>query len=172
MTVEQAIVTAIAFETRVRDVYAEAASRATDPAARRVLEVLGREEQEHLDYLESRRDEWARTGRLTPAALATAIPSPERLAEGVKRLKARLPMTPEQRAVALKTLRAAEEAEHETSGFYRTMVDTIEHPEARAMFGRFLEIEQGHAAIVAAEIDSVTGLGFWFDTREFDLEAG
>jgi rubrerythrin len=172
MTVEQAIVTAIAFETRVRDVYVAATSQATDPAARRVLEVLGREEQEHLDYLESRKAEWERTGHLTPAVLATAIPSPQRLAEGVKRLKERLPMTPDQRAVALKTLRAAEEAEHETSAFYRKMVDTIDHPEARTMFGRFLEIEQGHAAIVAAEIDSVTGLGFWFDTREFDLEAG
>lgn len=172
MTVEQAIVTAIAFEARVRDVYSEAAAVATDPAAKRVLEVLSREEQGHLDYLESRRDEWTRTGRVTPAALATAIPSPEKLAEGVRHLKTRLPMTDEQRVAALKTLRGAEAAERDTAAFYRRMVDTIQDADARAMFARFLEIEQGHAAIVAAEIDSVTGLGFWFDTREFELEAG
>ena len=39
-------------------------------------------------------------------------------------------------------------------------------------FGRFLEIEQGHQAIVRAEIDALTGMGFWFDFQEFDLEAG
>jgi hypothetical protein len=40
------------------------------------------------------------------------------------------------------------------------------------LFQRFVEIEQGHLAIVQAEIDSVSGLGFWFDMREFDLETG
>ncbi len=172
MTVEQAIVTAIEFEARVRDVYVAAAAGATDPAAQRVLEVLGREEQGHLDYLEARRAEWAATGRVTPAALATAIPSPQRLAEGMKHLKARLPMSAAQREGALQTLRRAEAAEHDTAAFYRRMVDTLQDAGAKSMFERFLEIEQGHAAIVAAEIDSVTGLGFWFDTREFDLEAG
>ena len=68
--------------------------------------------------------------------------------------------------------RRAEAAEHDTAAFYRRMVDTLQDAGAKSMFERFLEIEQGHAAIVAAEIDSVTGLGFWFDTREFDLEAG
>jgi len=37
---------------------------------------------------------------------------------------------------------------------------------------RFVEIEEGHRAIVQAEIDCVSGLGFWFDTAEFKLEAG
>ena len=44
--------------------------------------------------------------------------------------------------------------------------------EAQALFQRFVEIEQGHQAIVRAEIDSVSGLGFWFDMQEFNLEAG
>ena len=43
-------------------------------------------------------------------------------------------------------------------------------PEGRALFERFLEIEQGHVAIVQAEIDAVSGLGFWFDVQEFRLE--
>jgi hypothetical protein len=45
-------------------------------------------------------------------------------------------------------------------------------PEGQQLFGRFLEIEEAHAAIVQAEIDSVNGTGFWFDVMEFSLEAG
>jgi hypothetical protein len=40
------------------------------------------------------------------------------------------------------------------------------------MFQRFPEIEDGHNAIVQAELDSVQGLGYWFDVEEFKLEAG
>lgn len=40
------------------------------------------------------------------------------------------------------------------------------------MFRHFLEIEDGHTAIVQAEIDALEGNGFWFDFAEFDLEAG
>jgi hypothetical protein len=34
----------------------------------------------------------------------------------------------------------------------------------------FLEIEDGHLAIVQAQLDSVQGMGFWFDIAEFRLE--
>jgi hypothetical protein len=44
--------------------------------------------------------------------------------------------------------------------------------EEKAMFERFVEIEEGHKSIVQAEIDCVTGMGFWFDIAEFRLEAG
>jgi hypothetical protein len=42
----------------------------------------------------------------------------------------------------------------------------------KELFSRFLEIEKGHQAIVEAEMNSVSGLGVWFDMEEFDLEAG
>ena len=44
--------------------------------------------------------------------------------------------------------------------------------EGQNLFARFLEIEDGHAAIVQAEMDSVNQRGFWFDVKEFDLEVG
>jgi hypothetical protein len=34
-----------------------------------------------------------------------------------------------------------------------------------------LEIEEGHVSIVQAELDSVQGLGYWFDVPEFALES-
>jgi hypothetical protein len=44
--------------------------------------------------------------------------------------------------------------------------------ERRPLFARFLEIEEGHVAIVEAEIDAVSGAGFWFGIQEFDIETG
>ena len=38
-------------------------------------------------------------------------------------------------------------------------------------FALFLEIEEENLALVQAEIDAITGMGYWFDFREFDLEA-
>jgi hypothetical protein len=42
--------------------------------------------------------------------------------------------------------------------------------EAKGLFKRFLEIEEGHLALVQAQIDQALGTGYWFDVREFDLE--
>ena len=88
MDVDEAIKTAIEFETRVRDQYAKAAAKAVDPDAKKVLEVLAGEEQDHLNYLHSRLHEWRKDGKLTAEQLGTVLPSKERILEGVKSLKA------------------------------------------------------------------------------------
>jgi rubrerythrin len=71
----------------------------------------------------------------------------------------------------LEFLRQALEAEVETSAYYERMVAELD-ADGRKLFAHFLEIELGHKAIVQAEIDALTGLGFWFDFQEFNLEAG
>ena len=172
MTVEEAIKTAIQFETKVRDTYAHAAEAATDPAAQRVLRVLATEEQGHLDYLSSRLTEWSKEGKVLPAVLKTVLPAREKILEEMKKVRKQMHMGEAERKSALETLKRAQDVETETSAFYERMVATLPDAGAKAMFARFLEIEEGHNAFVAAEIDSVTGLGFWFDLREFDLEAG
>ena len=55
--------------------------------------------------------------------------------------------------------------------FYRALVSTL-HGDERDLFKPFLTIEDGHVALVQAQLDTVSGLGFWFDTMEFNLEAG
>jgi rubrerythrin len=57
-------------------------------------------------------------------------------------------------AQELDSLRQALAAEEETSTFYINMVRELP-AEGQQLFSRFLEIEDGHAAIVQAEIDSV-----------------
>ena len=44
--------------------------------------------------------------------------------------------------------------------------------EDKPLFQRFMEIEEGHEAIIKAELDGARGLGYWFDFQEFNLEAG
>jgi rubrerythrin len=171
MTVEVAIRTAMEYEAKVRDTYAAEVVLATDPVAVRVLTLLAREEQGHLDYLVDRMREWTESGTVKLEKLGTQVPSAQLLAKGIKGLERRMAMTDEQRASALATLRKAEAAERATAQWYHKVVDELPGATEKALFSRFLEIEEGHAAIVQAEIDSVTGLGFWFDVPEFRLES-
>ncbi len=169
MKIDRAIEAAIQYETRVRDVYRSAAEKCDDETGKRVLRVLAEEEQQHLDYLVEKLKEWKQTGRLTPAELRSVVPDKEAIAASVARLESRV-ASPDCAAEA-DLLGRALELEGETSEFYRRMVDELEG-EARALFEPFVDIEEGHLMIVQAEIDNLNGLGFWFDFKEFDLEAG
>lgn len=172
MTVEEAIQTALQFENRVRGVYAEAAARAGDAVAKKMLLVLVGEEQRHVEYLEARLAEWKATGKVRAEALTTDLPSAKVIQEGVKKLTQRMRLPENERRESIETLKRSLEVEDETSAFYREMVGRLRAGEERAMFQRFLDIEEGHHAIVLAELDSVQGLGYWFDVQEFHLEAG
>ncbi len=172
MTIEEALNTAIEFEARVHDVYAEAEATETDAVAKRTLSVLAREEGYHVQYLRKRREEWLATGRIRPEEVRTSVPSRAEIERGVQALRERLSGSarpPHRQHVVL--LQRAQKVEEETSAHYRALVSRIEG-DARAMFEHFLEIEEGHLALVSAELDTVQGLGFWFDVQEFDLEAG
>jgi len=169
MDVDLAITTALDYENRVVKVYEEAAASTLDPAGKKMFEVLVRDEQSHVKYLEYKLEEWKKSGRVTAGRLETLVPSAERIAAGIKTLKARVATkSPENE---LRLLRRALQVEVETGGFYRSVVNELP-AEARPLFQRFIEIEEGHQKIVQAEIDSVSGLGFWFDMQEFDLASG
>jgi rubrerythrin len=169
MNLEQAINTALDYERKVRDTYRDALKKMKDDTGRKVFQVLADEEQGHVDYLESRLREWTKTGKLTPEKLATAIPSPEQIAAGVKQLKQ--PLKRIDHSAELELLKKALEVELTAGNFYGQMAKEMDG-DGQKMFARFLEIEQGHRTIVQAQIDAVSGLGYWFDFQEFNLEAG
>jgi rubrerythrin len=169
MDLEQAIKTAIGYETRVLDVYRQSEGRTDKPAGKKILALLAREEQEHLDYLKERLQEWTSTGKITPARLKSALPTREQIQESQKRLESQAPAgdtTAEQ-----EILKKALEMEQETSSFYKEMVHQLDK-QGQALFEPFVEIEEGHLMIVQAELDALRGLGYWLDLKEFDLEAG
>lgn len=167
MDIEKAITTAIDYETRVQEVYQEAVAISKNDTGKQVYLKLANEERGHIEYLKSRLDQWRKTGKLVAEKLATVIPPKDVIEDGVKRLKKRL--ADPDRYGELQMLGKALDVEIETSNFYRKMVDQLEN-QPQAMFARFLEIEEGHLALVQAEMDSLTKMGFWFDTIEFNLE--
>jgi rubrerythrin len=171
MTIEEAIKTALEFEKKVHALYEAEAKDARDPTAKRVFQTLAKEEQGHVAYLASRLAEWQKDGRLSPEALRTVLPSAARIRAGVGRIGVQVAGKGASHDAELSSLYRALASEDETSAFYRQMVRELP-AEGQSLFSRFLEIEDGHAAIVQAEIDNVKQMGFWFDLREFDLEVG
>lgn len=169
MDLAQALKTAIQYETRIRDLYRRVAGTCADETGTKVLRILADEEQQHLDYLASRLEEWTRDGKVTPGSLASAVPDREALDAGRSRTEGRVRCADP--VGELELLQQALELEQETSDFYRELVHRLD-AEGQALFEPFVEIEDGHVAVVQAEIDNLRGLGYWFDFQEFDLEAG
>lgn len=168
MDPKEALTIAIDYEHKVRDHYAKGAAKIPDPQGRKVFETLAREEEGHVAYLESRREAWAKTGKLEPGELKSILPSIDWIA-AARRKVARKPSAKIAVKSELELLKVALELERRTSGFYRELVATLE-PGAKALFARFLEIEDAHVNLVQAEIDSVSGLGTWFDVLEVSFE--
>jgi len=167
MRLEEALKTAIDYETRIRDVYKEAAEKVSDFAGKRMLQALGDDEQRHVEYLMDRLKKWRETGKLSVEKLETAIPSNEIIAREVAKLKTG--MSKRDLGDEKQMLSKALKLEIETSNFYKTMVEEMSDA-AKEMFSRFLEIEQSHIGAVQAELDYVSKTGYWFDFKEFDME--
>ena len=166
MTLEEAIKTAIEYEIKVRDAYLNSLDSIKDETGRHVFEVLGKEEQGHIDYLESRLDEWQKTGKLSPAEMATVVPAKAAIEQGVRKLDEHASSTSFE--TEREMLKKALAMEQETSDFYQKMVDELDT--GRELFSRFLEIEVGHQAIVQAELDYLNNTGRFFDFEEFNQE--
>lgn len=166
MQIEEAILLAIEYETRVRDTYLGAAGQTDDAAGKRVFETLAREEQGHLDYLRDRLKEWRGTGKLDAPTLETVLPPKSAVVAGIERLEAALQAP--SRADELALMNKALEVETETSAWYASAVEALPR-EGREMFRQFVEIEETHKAIVQAEIDALSGHGYFFDFSEIRL---
>jgi rubrerythrin len=169
VNIDEAIKTAIEYEKRVVAVYEEAAEASTQEVGKRVFGLLGEEERNHVAFLEARLADWRAKGRLDPEGLATAIPAKHVIENAVAQLEVKL--EPKEMPAEAAMLDRARQVELETSGFYKQMVAELPE-EGRAFFARFVEIEEGHLAIVEAELNAVQGTGFYFDMPEFDLEMG
>ncbi len=169
MTLKEAITLALDFERKVRDHYFRFAKAIQDPQGRRVFEMLGSEEQGHVDYLEFCQAEWLKSGRAPNVPIKSVLPKGKKwIAEAQKKLLGR-PGKRTAEANEVEALKMALQYEKDADGFYRKFVAELPEDD-RAMFTRFIEIEDGHLELVQAQLDSVQGSGFWFDTMEFRLE--
>jgi len=170
MNLEQAITIALEYEGRVHRTYSIAVENAEHDVAKRVFSTLRDEEMEHIRYLSERLEEWRSTGTITVAKLDTVLVPKAAIEAAAAKLREKMePGGREVRGSEFESLKKALDLELETSAFYKKMVTTLDD-DGRRLFERFVEIEEGHVAIVQAEMDLVSGTGFWFDTAEFDLE--
>jgi len=169
MNLEEAIKTALEYENQVRDVYYQEADKLTSTVAKKIFADLGMEEQGHVDYLNHRLSEWQKTGTVTVAKLETIVPNKNTIDANVRNLK----KNPEGQIFddEIESFKKALEMEVKASNFFKELVEKLPE-ENKSLFRRFMEIEEGHEAIIKAELDNARGLGYWFDFQEFNLEAG
>ena len=167
MIAEEAIKTAINYETKIRDIYLEGAEAVGDDAGRRFFKAMGSDEQSHLDYLNQLLVQLQKTGKLSAARLESAIPSREEIEREADVIQSQ--MAQDDHGLKQQMLSKALKVEIETSAFYRKMVADMP-AEGKPIFARFLEIEDNHIHAVQFELDYIAKTGYWFNFKEFDME--
>jgi rubrerythrin len=168
MKLQDAIAVAVDFEKKVRDHYLRGAKDIPEPRGRKVFALLGKEEQGHVDYLEHCLAQWKKTGKVPDVPLKTILPKGSKWIEA-ERKKVSAQAKRAATSTELDALKVALQHEREADAFYHKLVAELPK-EDQELFSKFLEIEDGHLAIVQAQLDSVQGMGFWFDVAEFRLE--
>jgi rubrerythrin len=170
MKLDSAIKTALEYENGVYEVYLEAMNKTNNETGKHIFKVLCDEEKWHIDYLRQRLIEWQETGKVKSVKLKTLLPQRGAIDSKLNQVRTTVLTKTSKQVFELELLKRALAAEIQTSQFYREMVATLSG-DGQELFKRFLEIEDGHVALVQAEIDNVDNWGFWFDTPEFRLEA-
>jgi rubrerythrin len=170
MKLDDAIKVALEYEKGVEKVYRDAMNKTSDVSAKRIFEVLYREEADHVAYLQSRLKEWEQSGKIEVKSLGTLVPGRESIEKSLEELGKTVKPQPTKLVLEIELLKKALESEIKTSNFYKEMVQALDG-DGQKLFERFVEIEEGHEAIVQAQIDAASNWGFWFDTPEFRLES-
>ena len=168
MKIEEAIQKAIEYETRILEMYTQAALEITDARGQKVFGMLADEERGHVAYLKGKLQQWHEQGTVHFDSLSSHLPDLDSIQAEVHKVSDRFSSKPLNRERQI--LEQALQAEMETSEFYENLVSTLTGDGCK-MFARFLEIENGHLQLVQAELDFITHSGFWFDFPEFDMEA-
>jgi rubrerythrin len=169
MNLQEAIGVALDFERKVRDHYHRGAEAIADPQGRRLFQTLAAEEQGHVDYLEHCLAEWRKSGKVPVLPLKSVLPKGAKWIEAERKKVMSRPGQRVADAGEVDALKTALQYERDADAFYRRLI--MELPsEEQMLFQGFLGIEDGHVALVQAELDSVLGTGFWFDVMEFRLE--
>lgn len=164
----QAIETAIQIEEEGFAFYSEAAERVTDAKGKEMFLSLARDEVAHRQIFETARRSLLDRGEwLSPEEVAAIAPErrPPIFPTGEAASEVEVP------AYELAALRRGIQAEEDSIAFYTEQMEGTDDAQARAMYAYLVEQEEGHRTILQGEYDYLTRTGFWFDVREFDLEA-
>lgn len=150
MDIEEAIKTAIEFETRIVETYTEAYEKVSTDSGRRLVEALVEDEKHHLKYLKDKLEQFTKDGIITLERLETVIPPKDVIVREVAKLKKKISRG--SKSDIKQIISRALNLEIETSEFYRRMVGELS-AEGKDLFAHFLEIEEAHVTLVRAEFD-------------------
>ena len=128
---------------------------------------LALDEFEHMTLLERQKDSLLEGKSWVKARIERS-----EIEEIVPRLVAReVRSRGEEGQNELSALRTALDLEERGIAFYEQQASGAASDDAKKMFERLAEMERAHAELIQAQIDYITGTGYWFNIREFSAEA-
>jgi len=161
----QAMKTAIEMEKSGHRFFTEASNKVKHEVGRKLFSRLAAEEIEHMRTFEKIFNEvsggadWKEAMKAVPPAKKVPY-----FDEARKEFKV------EDMSVELDYLKKALDLERDAMQFFEKAIQDAESPEAKQIFKRILDEEQGHYDLIQSEIDSINGNGFWFDVTEFRMD--
>lgn len=163
----EALQFAIETEKKGYRFYRVAAESTSDPKGKEVFSQLARDEIEHMCvfttlYTSLTNDEAWLTYEEALEKFGEARPDEEIFPDG--------PVQGEEGFDDMKALQEALEFEKKAVSFYQAQAGKVTEDRARSFYEKLVEIEEGHVKIIQAEIDSLSGSGFWLGYQEISLE--
>ncbi len=163
----EALQLAIETEKKGYRFYRVASESTSDPKGKEVFSQLARDEIEHMGvfttlYASVTNDEPWLTYEEALDKFGEAKPDEEIFPDE--------PIKGEEGFNDLKALEEALEFEKKAVSFYQGQVQKVTEDRARSFYEKLVEIEEGHVKIIQAEIDSLSGTGFWLGYQEISLE--
>jgi rubrerythrin len=161
----QAMKTAIEMEKSGHRFFTEASNKVKHEVGRKLFSRLAAEEIEHMRTFEKIFNEVS-GGADWKEAMKAIQPAKKvpYFDEARKEFKV------ENMSVELDYLKKALDLERNAMQFFEKAIQDAESPEAKEIFKRILDEEQGHYDLIQSEIDSINGNGFWFDVTEFRMD--
>ena len=162
----EAIKTAIQMEEDGYKYYMSAAEETNNEMGKAMFKQLAKDEMEHRRVFSAMFDQladrstWQKLAEQTPG-----IPQVPVFKERAKELDQSKGMAEDANA-----LRIGMENEKKSIEYYEKTALETNDKQARAIFNNIKEQEEYHYNLLQAELDSVMGTGFWFDTAEFRMD--
>ena len=161
----QAMKTAMEMELSGHKFFTDAAQRVESEVGKKLFGRLAKEELLHLKVFEKVFGDVSRG-----VAWKDAVKSVEPEVYVPYFDEARKNFEPKDLNLELDFLKKALELERKAMAFFDQAAADAEDSEAREIFKKIREQEQLHYDLIQAEIDHLSGSGFWFDVREFDMD--
>jgi len=162
----EAIKTAIQMELEGCDFYAKAAKTTGNEMGKAMFVQLAKDEMEHKRTFEAMFDkladpsEWRKLAQQTPG-----VPELPVFKAKSKELQKSRGLLADANAV-----RVGIEKERLSIEYYEKAAHESDDDQAKLIFNNIKEQEEYHYNLLQAELDSIMGTGFWFDTAEFRMD--